>query len=492
MDLPAQNCNRRNFLKVLGAGAVIAGLPAPLWAKKDNRPNIVWIVAEDMSRHFGYNGETTIKTPNVDRMAEEGVVFENAYITCPVCSPGRSAMVTGMYQTTIGAHQHRSGRGTEKIYLPRHVKPIPQIFREAGYYVSNGSGPQLKGAGKTDYNFVYDKNLYDGPDWSGRKPGQPFFAQVMLKGGKYRSDRNNAPVSPADVKLPPYYPDDPVMRQDWAEYLNSVMTVDKNVGQVIQRLKDEGLADNTVVIFITDHGISHARGKQFCYEEGVHIPFVVWSPGKLKPAVRKDLIAHIDMAATSMYFAGIDIPDYLESRPLFGKDAKPREYVVSARDRCDETVERIRSVRKGNFKYIRNFHHLRPHLQPNAYKDKKPTIVRLRELHVLGKLDKNQLSIVTSYRQPEELYDLEKDPWELNNLALDKSYKNQMKEMQAALAEWIEQSGDKGQYPEPDAMYDSDMKVYLDGMRSKANMTEHVKVIERNIAQMKKWQAEGK
>jgi arylsulfatase A-like enzyme len=276
-------------------------------------------------------------------------------------------MITGMYQTAIGAHSHRSSRGTVKHTLPSHIKLIPELFKEAGYYTCNTS-ETFKRYGKTDYNFVFDNEaIYDGPDWSRRKPDQPFFAQIHLRGGKLR----NVPkwytevkagldklVTSDQVTLPPYYPDDPVFRNDWAEYLNSVQ------------------------YFMTDHGISQARGKQFLYDEGAKIPFIVWDPKRVKSgAVCDDLVAHIDMSATSLYFAGIDIPQYMQARPLFGPMAEKRQYVVCGRDRCDETVDRIRSVVKGNYKYIRNFYPDRPYLQPCAYKDHKPFMKTLRQLY---------------------------------------------------------------------------------------------------------------
>ena len=189
------------------------------------RPNIVWIFVDDMSANFSCYGETTIQTPNVDRLAADGVRFSKAYITCPVCSPCRSALITGMYQTTIGAQNHRSGRGAEKIYLPDGVEPVPALFRRAGYYTCIGGGSPQSKHGKTDYNFQYDRAIYDGADWSGRRPGQPFFMQVMLSGGKQRGGKTanaqalskraekafGAAVAPQDVVLPPYYPRDPVI-----------------------------------------------------------------------------------------------------------------------------------------------------------------------------------------------------------------------------------------------------------------------------------------
>jgi len=482
--------DRRSFLKSTGAGALSLALSAGAQGQDAERPNIVWIVAEDMSCHFSYQGETTISTPNVDRLAAEGTVFDRAYITCPVCSPSRSAMITGMYQTTINAHNHRSFRGEIKHDLPDPVRTVPELFKDAGYFVCNGAGAAANRKGKTDYNFTYANDLYDGMDYSERADGQPFFAQFQLHGGKNRKAKVDHPVDSAAVTLPPYYPDDPVLREDWARYLDSVVQVDREVGAIMDQLEQKGLSDNTVVIFITDHGVSHARGKQYCYEEGVHIPFIVWAPGRVSGgAVSDDFVAHIDMAATSLHFAGIPIPDWMESRTLFGDAVRPREYVVTARDRCDETVEHIRSVRKGKYNYIRNYYPQRPHLQPNRYKDNKAILIRMREMYDNGELKGHPAErLYTTPRPAEELYDLKADPWELTNLADDPKYVDTMVEMRATLDRWIAETGDKGQAAETDEIYDADMAVYVGRSKDpKANAT-----IRRNIAQMKTWAADGK
>ena len=500
-----EGINRRHFMAGVGAAMITGSLTSGETQEMqgsdmevhNERPNIVWIVAEDISRHFSCYGETTIKTPHVDQLAEEGVLFENAYVTCPVCSPSRSAMVTGMYQTSIGAHHHRSSRGELKIHLPEHVRLIPALFREAGYFVTNGQGPGMERLGKTDYNFEWDSEVYHAADWRERPEGVPFFAQIQLIGGKYGqgevervTDVPN-PVSPDDVTLPPYYPDDPVVLRDWARYLDSVMFTDDEVGQVMQTLREEGVADNTIVFFITDHGVSHARGKQFLYDEGSRIPMVAWGPKYLSSGTRRsDLAAHIDMAASSLYFAGIDIPEYLESRPLFGTLAVERGFVVSARDRCDETEDRIRSVRKGNFKYIRNFHPKRPHLQPCRYKDKKDCYVAIRQLAAEGKLDPIQQLVMSETRPDEELYDLSIDKFEIKNLADDPAYAEKLAELREILNTWMKETGDHGEYQESEAMYDSDMEAYLNVFRHH-NREDAIEEIKANIVLMKEWREKG-
>ncbi len=485
---------------LLLAVAAVALASAGTAAAAD-RPNIVWIFVDDMSANFSCYGERTIQTPHVDQMAKDGAKFTKAFVTAPVCSPCRSALITGCYQTSIGAHHHRSGRGTEKIRLPDGVAPAPMLFQKAGYYTCNGghdaTGNKL---GKTDYNFEWDRSMYDGNDWAGRKPGQPFFMQVQLHGGKFRGQGPNknwqtrvkrelgSSTDPDSVKLPPYYPRDPVILQDWADYLDCCRFTDKQVGEVIERLKKENLLDTTVVFFMTDHGVSHARGKQFLYDEGIHVPFVVRGPGIPRGQVRDDLVEHIDLAATSLGLAGIEIPDWVQGKNLFAQDYQQRDAVFAARDRCDETTDHIRSVRTAEFKYIRNYLPNRPLLQPCAYKDAKAILQTLRELHAAKKLDDLTEKLLFADQRPaEELFDLTADPHELNNLAGDSAYKASLDEMRERLADWEQRTGDKGRTPEPQTRYDSDIAVYLTGQTGpKADE------LKRNIAQDRAWAKEEK
>ena len=481
-------------------------------ARADNRPNILWFVVDDMSANFSCYGESLVQTPHVDQLAAEGTRFTHAFVTAPVCSPCRSALITGMYQTSIGAHHHRSGRGELRIQLPDDVIPVPELFREAGYFTCIGSGlesqtinnrkKQGSRLGKTDYNFEWDTAMYDGSDWSGRKPAQPFFMQVQTAGGKLRGGSDEAAaklqqkavaefgscVDPQQVVLPPYYPRDPVLLRDWAAYLDTVRFTDQHVGKVIDRLRAEELLDQTLVIFMTDHGISHARGKQFLYNEGTHIPFVVRGPKIPVNEVRTDLIEHIDMAAISLAAAGIEIPKTMQARNVFAKDYQPRTAVFAARDRCDETVEYLRYVRTNDYLYIRNFLPQRPHLQPNVYKDGKSIIQALRALHAANEL--NELSerlLFRETRPAEELYLWKSDAWQLTNLASDPEHADALAEMQKKLDHWMVETHDHG--PESTAQYDSDMAVYLGDRNVKGKSGS---AVEQNIALMKKWASEGK
>ncbi len=508
---------RRFVLACLWTSLILLGLvrkaDAVDSAAQTKQPNILWFIVDDMSANFSCYGEKLIETPHVDRLAREGTKFSRAFVTAPVCSPCRSALITGMYQTTIGAHHHRSGRGVEKIHLPSGVTPIPVLLQKAGYYTCIGSGlpnadrsggvPKKKQAaggalGKTDYNFEYDAKMYDSADWSGRKAGQPFFMQVQLAGGKLRGGTSasckklmeraktefGAATDPSKVLLPPYYPRDEVLLEDWAAYLDAVRFTDQHVGRVLDRLEKEGILDQTLVIFMTDHGISHARGKQFLYDEGTHVPLVIRGSGIAVGKVCSDLVEHIDLAAISLAAAGIELPKTMQAKNILATDYQPREAVFAARDRCDETVEQIRSVRTDRWLYIRNGYPKRPHLQPNAYKDGKSIVQRLRALHADKSLNELQGKLLFSPTRPqEELYDWQADLHQVNNLAADPVQAKTLAAMRAKLDHWIRDTGDVGQQPETESRYDSDMASYL----GKGNPE-----VEKNIAQMKAWAKAGK
>ena len=484
------------------------------FAFADERPNVLWIVVDDMSANFSCYGEDSIQTPSVDQMASEGLRFTRAYATSPVCSTFRSAMITGMYQTSIGVHHHRSGRGEHQILLPDGVTPVPVLFQNAGYYTCNGSGlanfdgkmtpvdpKENAKLGKTDYNFEWDKSIYDSNDWAGRKEGQPFFMQVQLNGGKLRGaseahyqridqktqDLFGGITPPEKVSLPPYYPRDSVLLKDWSTYLDSVKITDHHVGLVMKRLKDEGILENTLVVFFTDHGISHARGKQFLYDEGTHIPLVIRGPGIEKGKMRTDLVEHIDVAALSLAAAKIEIPSKMEGQNILDDDYRPREFVFAARDRCGEAADRIRSVRSDRFLYIKNFYPQRPLLMPSDYKDNKLILKRLRELRVAGSLDELTEQILFSSTRPaEELYLYGQDRWQIKNLAGDPNYAEALLEHRKRLEEWIVETGDQG--PETPEVYVLETEDQMKTIRNKTSRENY----RKNSELYRKWASEGK
>lgn len=422
-------------------------------SSKNGKPNILWIFIEDASPHISCYGETAIQTPAIDKLAQEGIRFENAFVTCPVCSPSRSALVTGMYQTTTGSHNHRSQRNTGKgggnteyynsYHLPSEIPFASKLFENAGYFSCNGN--MQKKTGKTDYNFV-EENIYNGISWKESPDGKPFFCQIQLKGGKNRS----RVAETENFKLPPYYFDDELMRQDWKEYLGSWLDTDNDLEQIIADLKAEGIYENTLIFFLTDHGISHLRGKQFCYNEGIKVPMIVRFPdGRMPGTVRKDLVMQIDLLPTSLAFAGIPIPENIQGRNIFANNYKNRTYNFAARDRCDETSEIIRSVGSAKFHYIRNFLSYRPHAQRNQYKDGKEISKHMRGLFDSGKLNELQSGFYQPTRPPEELYDVVNDPFEINNLAANPDYKGQLQKMRNELYKWMDETRDQGLIPEP-------------------------------------------
>ncbi|MGD8536489.1 MAG: sulfatase [Candidatus Aminicenantes bacterium] len=460
---------RRAFVKTMGQAAAALSLPQ-FWSAcqstSKQRPNILWIEVEDVSPLMSCYGYDINSTPNLDRMAENGVLFTNTFMPAPVCSPCRSALITGVMQTSLGTHNHHSSRSKETaIFLPDNVKTLPELFRQAGYFTFN--------QGKDDYNFWYDRDsLYAGEytthalygksgkrntGWKDRQPDQPFFGQIQLSGGKhiYRKnfkERVRNPVNRYALNLPPYYPDHPLVREDWAKHLDSIQITDDEVGKIVDHLRSDGLLENTIIFFFSDHGMRLWRHKQFCYDSGLHVPFIMSWPGnpqKLggKGTIREDLVNGIDIAATSLALAGIEIPDYMESRYLFARGFKPREHVISARDRCDFTIDRIRTVRTKRFRYIRNFFTDRPFMQPN-YRDTWELTQIMRKLHAEGQLDAIQDRFWSDDRPGEELYDLQKDPHETENLADDPKYADELKRHRTILDQWISETEDKGQYPE--------------------------------------------
>ena len=414
------------------------------------RPNILWIVADDLGTDLGCYGDSLVHTPNLDRLAGQGTLYTNLYTVTAVCSPSRSALITGMYPVSIGAHQHRT---YYKDSLPDPVQPITEYFREAGYFVSNGSFKDWDKFGKTDYNFIHsNEDLYDGTDWRQRADGQPFFAQVQIfyPHRPFLRDPSH-PVDADHVQLPPYYPDHPVARQDWALYLETVQHVDQEVGKVLQRLEDDGLADSTVVFFFGDQGRPHVRAKQFLYDPGTHTPLIVRQPSSSGGQVDHQLVSNIDLAPTAMQLAGISVPEYMQGQGFLRQSATPRDYLFTMRDRRDGTVDRIRAVRTQDYKYIRNFYPERAYTQFNGYKKHSyPVLTLMQVMQKNGELTPEQARFMADTRPAEELYALKEDPYELNNLADDPTYQEKLLALRQVLDTWLAEV-DTATYPEDSA-----------------------------------------
>jgi len=426
------------------------------------RPNILWLVAEDFGPELGCYGTVQVWSPHLDRLAATGVRYTRAYTTAPVCSASRSAFMTGMYQTTIGAHNHRSHRD-DGYRLPPGVRLISDWMRDAAYFTLNISRLPasfgFSGTGKTDWNFHGDGQSFDSDDWADLKTHRPFFAQINFQ-ETHRRFRAPKQADPAKVVIPPYYPDHPVTRRDWAEYLDAASELDRKVGLILRQLEADGLASSTIVVFMADHGQCHVRGKQFCYEEGLHIPLIIrWPaefllPKHFQPGTVDDrLIEVIDLAPTFLAIARAPKPRVMQGRVFLGdRSEPPREYAFGARDRCDETVFRLRTVRDARYRYIHNFTPERPFLQPNEYKEHSyPVWNLLKELDAEGKLTPVQKVLTAPTMPPEELYDLGSDPHEIHNLATSRDPDHQavLTRLRGVLEQWIKETNDQGRVFEP-------------------------------------------
>lgn len=446
---------------------------------EDRRPNILWLIGENLSLDLGCYGAAHVHTPHLDGLAQAGVRFTRVFATNPACAPSRSAFFTGLYQTTTDTHHMRSHRDDD-FRLPPGVRPITHRLREAGYFTANVKtiGPRVVGTGKLDLNFVNEGPIYDadGADWSVLRTRQPFFAVVNTPEVEYDiydrqtaakprvewvGEREHAQIaSPENVMPPPYYPDHPIVRAEWARYLNSVSGLDRRIGWVLEQLRADGLEDDTIVFFFADNGRLEPRGIHWCYDSGLHVPLIIrwprhfpppppWLPGSVDGRV----VSLLDVTATTLVWAGVPLPPLLHGRPLVGPDAgPPRQFAFAARDRIDETVQRIRSVHDARYHYIRTYTAGPTFASLNRYKEKCFLILPLmRELHAAGRLTGPPAELMERRGPCEELYDLENDPHEIHNLASSSHAEHRLAlaRLRAALDTWLVETGDRGERPEP-------------------------------------------
>ncbi|RMF36934.1 MAG: sulfatase [Planctomycetota bacterium] len=445
-------------------------------ADPPRRPNIVWIVGENFALDFGCYGMADVHTPQIDGLADRGVRFTNVFSTSPVCAPSRSAFMTGMYATTIDTHNMRSHRNDD-YRLPPGVRPITHRLHDVGYRTGNivRIGDRVVGTGKLDLNFVNEGPLYDTDDWDELTAHQPFFAQINTPEAEYdiydrrSKEKPRVPwvgeewhpqvATPHRITPPPYYPDHPLVREEWARYLNSVSGVDVRVGWVLEALERQGLADDTIVMFFADNGRLEARGIHWCFDSGIHVPLIIAWPKNFptpKPyaagAVDDRVISLLDVTATTLAMAGVERPLLMQSRVLVGPTADPpRRFAFSARDRIDETVVRQRSVHDGRFHYIRNYTPGAGFLTLNRYKEKCfPVKPLMRRLFAEGRLTGPPAELMRPFPQ-HMLYDTSIDPHEITNLAEsdDPHHQQVLATLQAALDTWIVETGDRGHILEP-------------------------------------------
>ncbi|RKR12158.1 arylsulfatase A-like enzyme [Maribacter vaceletii] len=417
--------------------------------KKEEQPNIIWLMAEDISLDLEVYGMQAVKTPNLNKMAKDGVLFTNCFVTNPICSPSRSAMLTGTHQVKINAHHHRSNR---EIPLDENFKPFTYWLREAGYTCILGNHGVMNKGRKIDANFKHEPiGPWDGKTKFGvfdkydefKKEDQPFFAQIQLQ-VTHRGDwwnevreKSKHPVDPNKVVLPEYMADHSTIRLDWAKYLDQMEYMDNEVGMIFKELEEKGIADNTIVIFIGDNGRCNIRGKGYLHDPGLHIPLIVYAPKGLQGTkVREDVVSATDITATVLDFANIEVPKYMTGKPMFNKNFQ-REYVYGARDLWDEIEEKSRAITSGEWKYIRNDKPDVPYDAHQAYLEfYRPAVHVMRKLNKEGKLNEKQKFFFNPEKPAEELYHLSKDPMELTNLASNPLYADILNKMRKQTLEF--------------------------------------------------------
>jgi len=417
------------------------------------KPNIVFLVADDLGTDLGVYGNPDVRTPNLDRFAAQGTRFANAIAPAPVCAPSRAGMFTGRHPIRVGAHLMRS-----RLAAP--PRSLPEQLREAGYFVAWPN--------KIDLNFDPPETFRDSAaHWTDRPlPREPFFLYLnlgephegALKNRRVQDDYlatlGSAPrTDPAAIRLPPYYPDHPAIRADLALHYDLIAAMDLRIGKILDQLERAGVADRTLVLFVGDNGRPFPRAKRWLYDAGIHVPLIVRWPGVV-PAAHTDtgLASLIDLTPSLLDAAGIAPAKPLDGRILFGPRTQPApEFVFAARDRMDEVEDRSRAVRSDRFKYILNERPEVPYAAPSAYADASASLQILRSLHASAKLSSPATDFFAPRKPAEELYDLRTDPHEIHNLADDPAHAATLERLREALAQW-RAGGDLGLTPEQDLL----------------------------------------
>ena len=423
------------------------------------RPNILWLSCEDISPHLQCYGYPNATTPNLDAFAKEGVRYTHAFVTAGVCAPCRSAIITGMYQTSIGTQHMRCS-----AKLPDHVRPFTKWLREAGYYCTNNS--------KQDYQFKTPSGTWDVSNakahWKNRPKDKPFFAVFNYGGchesgiaseGKYKTVTKGLKPHDRDVvvkSLPPYYPDTPIVRDDWGRYYDVITAMDRWVAEKLEELDEAGLADDTIVVYWSDHGVGLPRAKRWLYDSGMHVPLIVRVPEKFridgqgKPGqVSDQLVSLIDLGPTVLNLAGVKVPSHMQGLAFLGpKTPSPRDYVYGARDRMDERYDIIRAVRDRRFKYLRNYEPFKTYYQYMNTPEKGRLMREIRRVEALSDISPGVARFLEPIKAKEELYDTDADPHEMHNLAADPMFAAELKRMRQAHLDWVLQTRDLGLVPE--------------------------------------------
>ncbi|MEX0939165.1 MAG: sulfatase [Pirellulales bacterium] len=449
---------------IAAAGLLLALLAAPLAAQP---PNILWITVEDMSPQLGCYGDDTVPTPNLDRLAGQGVRYTRAFSTTGVCAPSRCALITGMHPTSIGAHHMRTMTRTsaidditdpELLAIPTYeatpppaVKCFTEYLRAADYYCTNNA--------KTDYQFATPITAWDESSgqahWRNRPEGKPFFAVfnfTTTHESKVFQRTSPEVTDPAEVDVPPYYPDTPLVRRDIARNYDNIARMDRQVGELLEQLAADGLADETIVLFFSDHGTCLPRGKRWVYDSGTRVPLIVRYPDRREAGTTADrLVSFVDFAPSVLSLAGISIPDHMQGQAFLGeRQAEPRKYVFMHRDRMDPAMDRIRAARDERFQYVRNFRPNEPYIDFLPYRDRMALMQEILRLKDADELGPEQWQFASGSKPIEELYDTQSDPHQIMNLAGDPRHYDKLAELRQAVDRSMDETGDLGHLSEPE------------------------------------------
>jgi len=422
---------------LLALAHLASAAPAPrAVAAEPELPNILWVTCEDTGPQLGCYGDAYAETPNLDRLAAKGMRYLNAWSNAPVCAPARTTIISGVFPTSMGAEHMRS-----QVAMPSFMRMYPQFLRERGYYCTNNS--------KEDYNLDKPGPVWDESSgkahYKNRRPGQPFFAIFNITvshESQIRSRPHTLKHDPAKVRVRAYHPDTPEVRHDWAQYYDKVTEMDAQVGKRLAELEESGLADETIVFYYGDHGSGMPRSKRWPYNSGLHVPLIVHFPEKLRQFAPKEyapggtsdrLVSFVDLAPTLLSLSGLKPPDWMQGHAFMGRfDAGPQPYVYGFRGRMDERYDLVRSVRSQRYVYVRNY---MPHLiygQHVGFMFQTPTTQVWKQLYDEGKLQAPK----TFFWEPkpaEELYDLQSDPDEVQNLAASPQHQQVLQELRGAL-----------------------------------------------------------
>ncbi|MEM7127438.1 MAG: sulfatase-like hydrolase/transferase [Chloroflexota bacterium] len=429
---------------------------------KTPRPNILWVSFEDTNPYYGCYGDRVARTPVLDQLAADGTRYTRCFSTAGVCAPARAAIITGMYSTSIGTHHMRTTHTHPDMpelptpysaVVPHYVKCFTEYLRAAGYYCTNNV--------KTDYQFMPPSTAWDelstDAHWRNRPdPDQPFFAVFnptrTHESGMWPDKTPDITFDPDAIELPPYFPDTPKVREAMARMYTNIERSDQELGELLQQLEDDGLAENTVVMHWSDHG-PLPRGKRWPYDSGIRMPLIVRGRGIERDGiglgkVDEELVSTVDLGPTVLSLAGVPVPQHMQGQPFLGEQAQPsRNYIYAYRDRHDEAYDMVRAVRDKRFKYMRNYHTDQPYLPYIPYHNTHPIVQEMWRLHLAGELTETQ-SIMFQDRPAEELYDTQVDPFEVNNLATDSAYASELQRLRTELNLWMDGVNDLGRIPE--------------------------------------------